>query len=127
MELIELLTSNLGIQEDQAKGGAGLLFKLAKEKLGEGDFSQVEEHVPDVGQLISAAPKGGGLGGAIGGMLSKFGGGASQLGGLASLAGGFSKVGLDTSMIGKFIPVVLSFVQSKGGDGVKGLLEKVLK
>jgi hypothetical protein len=30
-------------------------------------------------------------------------------------------------MIGKFIPVVVSFVQSQGGDSLKGLLEKVLK
>ena len=30
-------------------------------------------------------------------------------------------------MIGKFVPVILSFVQSKGGDGVKGVLEKALK
>jgi len=39
MELIELITQNLGVREDQAKGGAGSLFNLAKEKLGESDFS----------------------------------------------------------------------------------------
>ncbi len=127
MELIELLTNQLGVQEDQAKGGAGLLFKLAKEKLGDGDFSQIAEYVPGISQLISGAPQSDVLGGAVGGMLSKLGGGASQLGSLASLAGGFSKMGLDSSMIGKFIPLVLSFVQGKGGDSVKGLLEKVLK
>ena len=32
MELLSQLTQTLGIDEDQAKGGAGLLFKLAKEK-----------------------------------------------------------------------------------------------
>jgi len=49
------------------------------------------------------------------------------LGNLASLAGGFSKLGLDSGMIGKFIPIILSFAQSKGGDVVKKLLEKALK
>jgi hypothetical protein len=34
---------------------------------------------------------------------------------------------MDSGMVGKFIPIVLSFVQAKGGGGVKDLLEKVLK
>jgi hypothetical protein len=119
MELIDQLTKNLGVNETQAKGGAGLLFKLAKEKLGGGDFAKVAAAVPGVDNLIGAAPSAGVLGG-----LGKIFGGA---GGLASLAGGFSKLGLDSGMIGKFLPVILSFVQSKGGDAVKGLLEKALK
>jgi hypothetical protein len=86
-----------------------LLFKLAKEKLGGGDFGKVAAAVPGIDSLIGAAPTGG------------------ILGGLASLAGGFSKLGLDAGMIGKFVPIILSFVQSKGGDAVKGILEKVLK
>ena len=31
MELVRLLTEQLGVSPDQAQGGAGLLFKLAKE------------------------------------------------------------------------------------------------
>ena len=41
MEFISLLTKNLGVNESQAKGGAGLIFKLAKEKLSGADFAQV--------------------------------------------------------------------------------------
>jgi hypothetical protein len=41
MELVSMLTQTLGVNDSQAKGGAGLLFGLAKEKLG-GDFGQVE-------------------------------------------------------------------------------------
>jgi hypothetical protein len=65
--------------------------------------------------------------GTLGKMASGLGGTAGQLGTLASLAGGFSKLGMDSGMIGKFIPIILSFVQSKGGEGVKALLEKALK
>ena len=126
MELIEQLMRNLGVNEDQAKGGAGLLFKLAKEKLGEGEFSQVAQQVPSINDLIGAAPKAGGITGALKGLASGLSGG-SKLAGLAGLADGFSKLGLDAGMIGKFLPIILSFVQSKGGDSVKGLLEKVLK
>jgi len=126
MELIDLLTNTLGVNADQATGGAGLLFKLAKEKLGDTDFSQISQHVPGVNELIESAPESGGIVGALGGLASALGGSGSELGNLASLAGGFSKLELDSGMIGKFIPVILSFVESKGGGAVKGLLEQAL-
>jgi hypothetical protein len=34
---------------------------------------------------------------------------------------------MDSGMISQFIPIVLSFVQSKGGDAAKGILAKILK
>jgi hypothetical protein len=127
MELLQTLTSQLGITEEQAKGGSGLLFKMAKEKLGSDDFGKVASAVPGVDDLISSAPESGGLMSGLGGLASSLGGGAGQLGDLASLASGFKNLNLDSGMIGKFIPIVMSFVQSKGGDAVKGMLEKVLK
>jgi hypothetical protein len=127
MELIEQLVKNLGVSEDAAKGGAGLLFQMAKDKLGTGDFSKIAGVVPGISDMMKSAPESGGLLGGIGKIASGFGGGASQLGNLASLAGGFSKLGLDSGMIGKFIPIILTFVQSKGGDVAKALLEKALK
>ncbi len=126
MDLVNMLTSQLGINEDQAAGGAGLLFKMAKEKLGDGDFSKIASAVPDVANLMGKAPEsdgGGGIMGAIGGIASALG--AEKLGGLASLAGGFSKLNLDENMIGNFIPIILNFVKDKAGDEVMGLLSKV--
>ncbi len=127
MELLQMLTSQLNVSEEQAGGGAGLLFKLAQDKLSSGEFSQITSAIPGVNDLVSSAPESGGFASALGGLASSFGGGASQLGDLASLAGGFSKLNLDAGMIGKFIPIVLAFAQSQGGDALKGLLEKVLK
>lgn len=131
MELIQQLVSGLGVNEDQAKGGAGLLFNLAKEKLGSGEFQQITNAVPGVTDLLKAAPEsGGGMMGALGGATSALGGLGGQMGGLgklAELAGGFSKLGLSTDMVGKFIPIVLSFVQNQGGPAVAGLLEKAIK
>jgi len=127
MELLQMLTNQLGVTQGQAEGGAGLLFKMAKEKLSSDDFSQVTKSVPGIEKMISSAPEPGGLAGAIGGLASSFGGGAGDLGNLASLAGGFKSLDLDSSQIGQFIPIVLSFAQSKGGDIVKNILEKALK
>ena len=138
MELIQQLVSSLGVNEDQAKGGAGLLFNLAKDKLGAGDFQQITDKIPGVSDLLGAAPTqsaaasaGGGMMGALGGAAAALGAGGlgdklGGLGNLASLASGFSQLGLSSDMIGKFAPVVLSFVQSQGGDSLKDLLEKVL-
>ena len=127
MELVQMLTSQLGVSEKQAQGGAGLLFKMAKEKLGTDEFSQVASAVPDVENLISSAPEAGGVAGALGGLVSSFGGGTGQLGNLASLAAGFKNLNLGSGMVGKFTPIVMSFAQSKGGDTVKNILEKVFK
>ena len=127
MEILSMLTEQLGVTEKQAKGGAGAIFNLAKEKLGDADFGKVAEAVPGMEELLGAAPASGGLAGVVGGLASKLGGGAGKLGGLASLAGGFKNLGLDSGMVGKFIPIILSFVQSKGGDSIKSLLAGVLK
>ena len=101
--------------------GAGLLFKLAKDKLQAGSFSKASAAVPGTDSLLGAAQSGGG--GMLGGWSKMFGG----AGGLAGLAGGFSKLGMDSGMVSKFVPIILKFVQSKGGDGVKALLEKASK
>ena len=133
MELIQQLVSSLGVNEDQAKGGAGLLFNLAKDKLGAGDFQQLTNAIPGVQDLVGAAPAsgGGGMMGALGGVASSLGGSLGGkmegLGDLANLAGGFSQLGLSSDMVGKFVPILLSFVQQQGGDAMKGILEKVLK
>ena len=127
MELLQMLTDQLGISEDQAKGGSGLLFKMAKEKLRSDEFGQVASAVPGVEDLISSAPESGGIAGALGGLTSALGGGAGQLGNLTKLVAGFKNLDLDSDMVGKFIPIIMSFVRSSGGDAVKGMLEKVLK
>lgn len=127
MELVEMLTSQLGVSEEQAQGGAGLLFKTAREKLAADEFSEVASAVPEVDELIASAPEAGGASGALGGLASSLGGGAGQLGNLAGLAAGFEKLNLDSGMVGKFIPVVMSFVQSKGGDTAKDMLGKVFE
>lgn len=127
MELIQELVKNLGVSEGAAKGGAGLIFKLVQDKLPTGDFIKVAGAVPGIADLIKSAPESGGVLGGLGKLASGLGGGAAKLGGLASLAGGFSKLGLDSGMIAKFLPIILSFAESKGGTVVKALLEKVLK
>jgi len=101
---------------------------MAKEQLGDGDFAQVASAIPGLGDLIGEAPaEEKGLAGAIGGLAGMMGGSGGQLANMAALAGGFSKLGLSPAMAGKFIPIILSFSQSKGGDQVKNILAGILK
>ena len=128
MELIQMLTSQLGVSEQQAKGGSGLLFKLAKDKLDDGEFGQLAGAIPQIEALMGEAPEtGGGMAGALGGLASSLGGNAGKLGTLATLASGFQSLDLDPTMVRKFAPVIMSFVQSQGGEGVQELLKKAMK
>ena len=130
-ELVKALVSQLGVTDDQATKGSGLLFKAAKERLG-GDFSKIEQALPDVARLIQKAPSAssssaGGLGGMLGGLASALGGGNSKLGTIASLAGGFSSLKLSPDMIGRFGSVILDTLKSKAGPDILKLLAGALK
>jgi len=126
MELVQQLMAGAGVSGAQAEGGAGLLFGLLKEQLSAGDFARVADAVPGVEGLIDAAPdSGGGLGGLLGGVASAFG--AGQLGNLGSLVEGFGKLDLDAGMIGRFLPIVLAYLQSRGGSDLVSLARGVLQ
>jgi len=126
MDLITTLVDTLGITKDQAKGGSGALFQNAKDNLSVDDFQKVSDAVPDMDEYLATVPdvkSKGGLGGALGSSLSSLGGGAAKAGSMLDLTSAFSKLGMDSGTLGKFVPVVLNFVQSKGGESVAGLLK----
>src|SRR5690606_21898177 len=132
-ELIQKLMSGTGVNEGQAKGGAGSIMKLAREKMSGIDYSALTSKVPGLDALTNEAPSGGGGGGgglmgAVSGMASGLGGGGGGggLGALGSLAGSFSSLGMDPGKITQFVPIILSFVQDKGGNDAKNLLEGAL-
>lgn len=124
--LVGLLTSQLGVTEKQAKGGTGSILNYARDKLSEADFTKVAQAIPGVGEYLDAAPKAGGVAGAVSGASSLLGG-KKEGGGLLSLAGQFAELGLGSDMIGKFVPVIVSYVKSSGGEAVAGLLAGALK
>jgi hypothetical protein len=126
LELASLLVNKLGVTEKQAEGGAGALFKNAKENLSTDDFQKVSNAVPEMDQYLDAAPSSGASGGVLG-KLGSLGGSAGKLGSLAGLGDAFSQLGMESSMISKFAPVVLDYVQSKGGESVAGLLSGLWK
>jgi hypothetical protein len=121
-ELVGQLTKELSITPEQATGGAGALFGLAKTRLKPEQFRQVSKAVPGMDGLLKAAPKP--KGGALGSVGSSLPGG---VGGLTSMAGAFKSLGLSPDMVSKFVPVMTKFVESKGGADTASLLAGALK
>lgn len=121
-DLVSMLTQNLGVTPQQAQGGAGAIFDYAKGKLSAGDFSKVAAAVPGMDSLLGAAPAAGGAASS----LAKLPAGAGSLGGMSSLAEPFSKLGMSPDMVGKFVPEILSYVKTSGGDAVMKILQGAL-
>jgi len=134
MELVGLLTDQLGVTENQATGGAGALFKTAKDNLSESDYGKVAEALPGIGTLIQSAPK---VSDSTAGLSKKMGGVTEGLGSLTKAAEGvnkltavtnqFSQLGLDQDMVSQFIPIILNYANTKGGETVMNLLKGAWK
>jgi hypothetical protein len=122
-ELVGQLTKGLHVTPQQATGGAGAIFGLAKSRLNPADFSKVAAAVPGMDGFLKAAPKADG-GSSLGSLGSMAPGGA---GGLASLAGSFQSLGLSPAMASKFAPVLQNYIGSKGGSGTAALFAGALK
>ncbi len=125
-ELIDQLTKQLGVSGAQAEGGAAVLFKAAKDKLGGEEFAKLLGGVPGLGDLMKKAPAsgGGGLGGLLGGLAGAVGGNAALL---STIVGGFGKLGLGVDDAKRFAPVIMGFLRDKVGPDVAAKIEKTLR
>lgn len=100
--LIKNLTTTLGVTPTQAIGGTAAVINDAKSNMKPADFTTLTKQVPQAGTLLNAAPAG---------ML-----------GLGSVGSQFSFLGMDASMIDKFSPLVLQYLQ----DGATPGMDKIL-
>jgi len=119
-ELVSLLAKELGSTTKQAEGAAGSLFRLAKTRMTPENFGKVASAVPDMDQLLAAAPAldakaagAGALGQAVG---------VEGLGGLAGVTQSFKKLGLKSDLVKKAIPVMTNYVGKKSGGDLAKLL-----
>lgn len=121
-DLVTELSRKLRINEVQAQGGAGILFKAAKERLGGKEFDRMLGAVPGIETLIQQAPKSGG--GLLGGLASLAGANAALL---ATIVSGFSKLNMTSDQAQKFVPVILDNLRAKVGPETVSKLEKTLR
>ena len=121
-DLIQTLTSQLGISGEQATGGAGALFDYAKKNLSTDDFASIAKGIPAMDSMLMMAPEpeNSSAMAKAGNML---GGADSSLGGMAGLAASFESLGLNADMVNKFVPIVYDYVGKMSGDQAMQLLQ----
>ena len=111
--LMGMLTSQLGVTQQQAEGGVGSILKLANEKMVKGDFDQVAALIPGASKYMDTA--------------KKLGAYAGQIGDLAGLTSSLGKLGISPDTAASFIPAVTDFVGKAGGSELGGKLAAALK
>jgi hypothetical protein len=121
-ELIIQLSQQLKIDERQARGGAAILFKAARDKLGGGEFSAMLGSLDGMDALIRQAPQSGG--GLLGGLASLAGGNAALI---VTIVSGFSKLNLSADDAQRFVPIVLDYLRGEVGPETVSKLEQTLR
>lgn len=111
--LIGMLTSKLGITDNQAKGGMGSMFSLAKEKLSPANFSTLTTAVPTATGYMDTAKQLGAV--------------AGPLNNMTGLNNAFAKLGISPEIAKQFVPLVTDYIGKLGGAGVQSLLAGVFK
>ena len=100
-----MLMSNLGLTDNQAKGGMGSMLTLAKEKMSSGDFSKLTGLLPQASKYMDTAKQLGAV--------------AGPLANMAGLNGAFSKLGMKAETASKFVPTVADYVGQIGGASAR--------
>lgn len=125
-QLIGMLTSQLGVTQQQATGGAGALFGFAQNQLSPQDYQTVNTNLPGVDSLVQAAPKPkaeSGLMGKVGSMLG--GSTGKSLTGAEQVTQSFSLLGMAPQMVQAFGPIVVQYASEYGGPVTGQLLQGV--
>ena len=112
--LISSLVGSLGLNTQQAVGGAGALLALAQNTLSPDNWTKLAAAIPGTTDMIKAAN-------ALGGGIS------SNARGLADLSGAFSKIGLSPDAVGTLVPALTDYVGKAAGPDVGSALAAVLK
>ncbi|MNF65073.1 hypothetical protein D3C84_468240 [compost metagenome] len=122
--MLEQLGGQLQITPEQALGGAAALFGLARNNLPAEQFAQLDQAVPGVGMLTD--PNTQGLLSSLGGLLGQQASGTGVLGNspgvlagqqmnnMADVSQAFGSLGMDSGLIGRFAPLILSFLGQQG-------------
>ncbi len=111
--LVSLLTNQLNVTANQAKGGLGSMLSLAKEKLSGADFSSLTKYIPGSDTYMQVSKDLGAVTGPINDQ--------------AGLQTAFSRLGMGSDMVGKFWGVLSDFVGKAGGEPAKNLLAALVQ
>ncbi|MCZ4372241.1 DUF2780 domain-containing protein [Vibrio diazotrophicus] len=99
--LLTQITSQLPVSDTQAAGGVGSLLALAQNQLSDANSSELETLLPGLNQLTS---------------LSESSSAIAKIADMEAVNNVFNKLGLDSSMVSQFAPLVLQYLTSQGAS-----------
>lgn len=125
--LVKILSDKLGVTQQQASGGAGAIFNVAKQNMSVDDFTDLAKAVPNIDKMMADAPETETKTGLLGKASSLLGSGSSSASKAASLANSFSQLGMKEGMVSAFTPIILNYVKEKGGELLMNTLQNALQ
>jgi hypothetical protein len=115
-DAVNALASETGLSTDLVQKGLGAVLDFLRQQLGPETFERIHSAIPNAADFLKGfetspdAGGGGGLFGALTGLVAKFlGGGGGEL---AKLMEAFGKLGLKPEQIEAFLPKAIGFIQS---------------
>jgi hypothetical protein len=121
--LTNVLVSQLGVTQQQALGGAGAIFQVAKDNMAQQAFTTLSQSTPGINDMLAAAPQ---ASQPISGATSVLGSMGNTVNSMTTLASSFQQLNLSPSMVNQFIPVILDYVRNTSGQMTASLLESAL-
>jgi Protein of unknown function VcgC/VcgE (DUF2780) len=110
--LVSQLYSELGVTENQARGGIGSMLALAQERLSKPEFEQVATLVPGATYLDTAKRLG-----AVTGPVTN----------MAGLHSALRRMGMSSETAARFVPAVKDYLSRAGGEPTQNLLADVFE
>ena len=124
--LVDMLTSSLDVNSDQASGGMGAIFNYVKSNVSVDQFSQLASSVPGVEGLVGQMPDlsklSSGSSEGLGGLLDKASEYSDSLKSINDVKKQFEALGLKPEMISSFISTAQTYLDTEQGQQAKQLL-----
>src|SRR5262245_18859687 len=110
--IVDSLTKQLGVTQQQAAGGVGSMLSYAQGQLSPSDFSTVTKALPGADSYMK--------------MASDYLGGGT-INSASGLGSAFSRLGMNPEMVNKFAPIVVDYAGKYGSSAAKSILAGVFK
>ncbi len=104
--LIKNITTTLGVTPTQALGGTAAILNDAKTSMKPSDYTALTSQMPQLGTIMAAAP--------------------AAVAGSGTVASQFGALGMDASMISKFTPLILQYIQTGSTPGMAQIVQAAL-
>ncbi len=110
--LVDTISSSLGVTNTQASGGIAALLGNASSNMSKADINSLTKKVPELSSFMSGDSSTSNL--------------LSSITSNATVQEQFSALGLDPSMVSKFTPLVLNFIDSEAGSTIMNMVKSAL-